>query len=179
MNGTSALLTTPQWFAIKTRNDFRAEQLLRPHCDEVYFPKETVISPGHAPRERAIIPRVLFIRTTIDEALRLEQQGRSDDPDIPPFWIYRYPQDRQIQVIPPRSIALLRLLTVDDTTRCEIFHKRDFREGQHVRVTGGPYEGYEGFVQRVRRNRHVVVRIEGICLIMLPFIHPDLLQPID
>lgn len=169
----------PEWFAIKTRQEFKAEEFLAPLCEEVFLPKETVDVPGKRKRERAIIPRVLFIRTTHDRILSLEREGRAHPELSVPFWIYRYPTDNEIQVIPQSSIDLLRLLTADDTTRCEIFTKKDFRENQHVRITGGPFKGYEGFVQRVRKNRHVIVRIEGICLVMLPFIHPDLLTPID
>ena len=168
-----------KWFAIKTRNDFKAEEFLTPLCEEVYFPKETVIGPHKKKRERAIIPRVLFIKTTEENAVRLERAGR-DHPELSvPFWIYRYPHDNRIQVIPQSSIQLLRLLSADDTTRCEIFTKKDFRENQKVRITGGYYKGYEGYVQRVKKNKHVVVKIEGICLVLLPFIHPDLLLPLD
>lgn len=167
-----------EWFAIRTRQDFRAETALIPLCDEVFFPKTVVSSPNKRPREKAIIPRVLFIRTTRDNALKLERAGREHPEMSVPFWLYRYPTDNRIQVISQSSIDLLRLLTADDTTRCEIFNKKDFRENQHVRVTGGFYKGYEGYVQRVKKNKHVIVKIEGICLVMLPFIHPDLLEVI-
>lgn len=165
-----------EWFAIRTRQDFRAEGALKPLCDDVFFPKRIVANKGERPRERAFIPHVLFIRTTQETALRLERVGREHPEQSVPFWIYRYPNDRRIQVIPQRSIDLLRLLTATDPTHCEIFSKTDFKENQRVRITGGPFEGYEGYVQRVKKNKHVIVRIEGICLLMLPFIHPDLLQ---
>lgn len=168
-----------EWFAIKTRLDKRAEEELAPVSEEVLFPKETVVGRGGKKRERAIIPRVLFVHTTRSKLLRLESEGREHPEWSVPFWIYRYPKDRQIQVISPDSIRLLRLLTADDTTRCEIFNKKDFKENQHVLVTGGPFKGYEGYVQRVRKNKHVIVKIEGVCLVMLPFIHPDLLTPLD
>lgn len=168
-----------EWFAIKTRQEFRAERELTPICDEVLFPTETVRVPDRSDRVRAIIPRVLFIRTTPARAIELERQGREHPELSVPFWIYRYPRDNRIQVIPPSSIELIRLLTSDDTTRCEIFTKTDFKENEHVRITGGQFKGYEGYVIRVKKNKHVVVRIEGICLLLLPFIHPDLLQVID
>lgn len=179
MNNTEENTQLPEWFAIKTRLDFKAEEALKPLCDEVFFPKEIVKTPDLRSRERAIIPRVLFIRTTRKNALTLEQEGREHPELSIPFWIYRYPKDNEIQVIPQSSIDLLRLLTATDTTKCEIFCKRDFKENEHVRVIGGVYEGYEGYVQRVRKNKHVIVKIEGVCMVMLPFIHPDLLQSID
>lgn len=167
-----------EWFAIKSRQDFRAAEVLKEFCDEVFFPQEVIRTQDRAERRRALIPKVLFIKTTRDKALELERRGRENPESFIPFWIYRYPTDRKIQVISSRSIELLRLLTSDDTTRCEIFNKTDFRENERVRVTGGPYQGYEGFVQRVKKNKHVIVKLEGICLIMLPFIHPDLLEHI-
>ncbi|MDE7412461.1 MAG: KOW motif-containing protein [Muribaculaceae bacterium] len=169
---------TTHWYAIKTHQDFRAEDQLRPQCEDLLFPKEEIVSENRKSRTRAVIPRVLFIKTTREKALQLELEGRRHPELSVPFWIYRYPQDNRIQEISSESIRLLRLLTAQDSTRCEIFTKKDFKEGEKVRVIGGPFKGYEGTVTRVKRDRHVIVRIEGICLIMLPFIHPDLLQPI-
>ncbi|MDE6717333.1 MAG: hypothetical protein K2J70_03985 [Muribaculaceae bacterium] len=167
------------WFAIKTRNDFRAETILATHCQEVFLPKEKVKTKDRKTRVRAVIPRVLFIRTTQENALLLEEAGREHPEQYPSFWIYRYPHDRTIRIIPRESIDLLRLLTSGDTTRCQIFTKTDYKEGQRVRITGGPFQGYEGNITRVRKNRHVIVRIEGICMVMLPYIHPDLLEAIE
>lgn len=168
-----------EWFAIRSRQAFKAEEQLKCYCDEVFFPLETIRTQDHTERHRALIPRVLFIKTTRSKALELERRSRKNPESVIPFWIYRYPTDLNIQVISPHSIALLRLLTSADSTKCEIFNKTDFRENERVRVTGGPYQGYEGFVQRVKKNKHVIVKLEGICLIMLPYIHPDLLEPVE
>ncbi len=178
-DNTSTDIKQSEWFAIKTRQDFRAEELLSQVCDEVFFPKECINTPGQKPRTKAVIPHVLFIKTSRQHALDLEKEGRRCEGAAIPFWIYRYPTDNEIQVITQASIDLLRLLTSDDTTRCEIFNKRDFKENVRVRVTGGFYKGYEGYVQRVKKDKHVIVKIEGVCLVMLPFIHPDLLEQID
>lgn len=178
-NDPSSQTILSEWFAIKSRQAFKAERQLTSLCDEVYFPKEFIKQPGKPNRLHAIIPRVLFIKTTREKALELERRGWDTNQSLVPFWIYRFPSDDQIQVIPDSSINLLRLLTANDATRCEIFNKKEFKENEHVRITGGIYEGYEGYVQRVKKNKHVIVKIEGICLIMLPFIHPDLLEQID
>lgn len=168
-----------EWFAIKTRQDFRAEKEFILILDDVLFPKETLKIPGRKDRQKAIIPHVLFIKTTRSKALELEKQGREHPESSIPFWIYRYPKDNQIQPISESSIHLLRLLTADDKTKCEIYNKSDFKENQRVRIIGGDFAGYTGHVVRVKKNKHVVVRIEGICLVLLPFIHPDFLQPVN
>ena len=167
------------WFAIKTRQDFRAEKVLAPVCKEVLFPKERVKAEGKRPTVRAVIPHVLFVKTSRSHILKLETEGRQHPGSSLSFWIYRYPASDDVQVISESSIELVRLLTADDTSRCEIFNKRDFKAMQRVRITGGRFEGYEGSVVRVKKNKHVVVQIAGVCLLMLPMIHPDLLSPID
>ena len=166
------------WYAIRTRQDFRAAEALRATCDDIYFPVETVTTASGQRRRRAVIPHVVFIRTTAHNALAHEAEGRQK-PGAIPFWIYRYPDSNEIQTIPQRQMDLLKLLTADDPTRCRVYNVHDFRPTQRVRVTGGIFAGYEGAVVRVARNRHVAVQIEGICILLLPFIHPDLLQPLD
>lgn len=167
-----------EWFAIKTRQESRAEAELKPVCDEVLSLKEVVKVPGKKNRLKSVIPHVLFIKTTRETALFMEREGREHPESSVPFWIYRYPQDNKIQSISENSIHLLRLLTADDTAKCEIFNKKDFKENQRVRITEGNFRGYEGSVVRVKKNKHVIVKIEGICMVMLPFIHPDFLQPL-
>lgn len=172
-------MTETHWFAINAKRDFKAESLLVDECEEVFFPKEQVSAhAGCASRQRAVIPHVMFIKTTFETALELEKRSREVGGRLVPFWIYRYPTEDLIRPIPELDIRLLKLLTAEDATRCEVFRKGDFKRGQRVRVKDGLYKGMEGYVQRVKKNRHVLVQIEGICVIMLPFIHPDLLEPV-
>lgn len=168
-----------EWFAIKTRQDFRAEKLLTDVCEEVFFPKEYVRLPSGKTRVKAVIPHVLFIKTTHDIALDLEAKSRNIPGALAPIWIYRYPHCNEIQIIPQHSINLLQLLTEEDTSKCRVYTAKDFKLKERVRVIGGLYEGYEGFVKRIEKNKHVIVSIEGICMVVLPYIHPDLLEKID
>lgn len=168
-----------RWFAIKTTQDFTAEAYFSDKCEEVFFPKEYIVDQEKRTRVKAVIPHVLFLKTTADNIRELELMGRKCPERYLSFWIYRYPNDHEIQTIPQRSIDLMKLLTSDNTTRCRIYTGRNFKENERVRVTGGIYEGYEGYVQRVQRNKHVLVKIAGVCMVILPFIHPDLLQPLE
>lgn len=168
-----------KWFAIKTRQEQRAERELTPLCSEVFFPLRHDGASDSQHRIRPLIPNVLFINTTPENALSLESAGRKAPEASVPFWIYRYPDNDAIQTIPERQIRLLKLLNSADTAGCEVYNRQDFTAGQLVRITGGPFRGYEGHVVRVRKNKHVVVRLEGVCCLMLPFIHPDLLQPLS
>lgn len=167
------------WFALKTRREFQLETQLRESVDSVYLPKETKTAINGRRQIRPIIPGVLFVKAERRCILDLERESRDPLSGLPLFWIYRYNSGAVPTEITPREINLVRLLTADDATRCEVYAKADFERGMKVRVTGGPFLGQEGYVQRVKKNRHVVVKIEGLCAILLPFIHPDLLTPLQ
>lgn len=164
-----------QWYAIRTPQVFKTAETIAPHCEEIFLPTEKTRANGRRPRLKATIPHVMFIKTTHDKALRLESDARNALLPVK-FWIYRYPKDNKIQPIPERTIDLLRLLTANDETKCEIYNKQIFNPRDHVRITDGMFKGYQGYVKRVRKNLHVIVEIEGICMVMLPYIHPDLLE---
>lgn len=178
-NYKSSKIQNSEWFAIKVRQVAEAEKLLANECDEVLFPKEIHRVDDNHTRVKAIIPHVLFIKTSEQKALDLERAGVDSGNEMLKFWIYRFPNENKIQVIPQSSINLLKLLSADDKQKCQIFNKQEFNLNQKVRVIGGPFKDCEGYVQRVKKNKHVIVKIEGICLLMLPFIHPDLLEPVE
>ena len=52
-------------------------------------------------------------------------------------------------------------------------------KGQRVRITGGIFEGVIGEFVRIRRDRRVVVNIEGVMAVATTFIHSSLVQPIE
>ena len=52
-------------------------------------------------------------------------------------------------------------------------------KGQRVRITGGIFEGVVGEFVRIRRDRRVVVNIEGVMAVATTFIHSSLVQPIE
>lgn len=168
-----------EWFAIRTRQDKRVQDAFDAICTEIFYPTITVRNQSNKPSSRAAIPHVFFIKTVRENIVALETEGKLHPEVSLPFWIYRYPASDEIQVIPESSVNLLKLITSADSAQCEIFTKADFKENERVRVTGGIYKGYEGFVQRVKKNKHVIVKIEGVCMVMLPFIHPDLLESVD
>lgn len=167
------------WYAVKTRNENLSQNYLAEYCDEIYLPRHEVRIADNSARKstRPVIPHLLLIKTSEENALRLEKTTRAAASGQVPIWIYRLPGSDRIQPISPDEFRLFRLLTTDDpTTQCEIYGKPDFHIGQKVRVTAGPFAGFTGYTRRIRSNKHVVVEIEGLCAIALPFIHPSLLQ---
>lgn len=166
------------WYALRATHEFDVANTLRTECSDVYLPVEQARTADGTTRTRPLISRVLFVRDTETHLLQLEKRGHDPIDPIQPFWIYRYERGGAIQPVKDTEMQLLRLLSATDSTRCEIYTRTDFHAGQAVEVIAGPFAGYRGHVRRIQRNRHVIVEIEGICAIALPFIHPDLLSPL-
>lgn len=55
----------------------------------------------------------------------------------------------------------------------------NFKKGDKVKITGGVFEGAEGYFMRIKGDRRVVVCINGIAAVATAFIHPSLVTKID
>ena len=169
----------PRLYAGKTSRPVRASEVLEDRGVETYLPMSVTKRPDGSLQRKPMIPKLLFLRSTPDEARHIEAEARNIENGIPSLWIYRYKRGADIQPIGEAEFRLFRLLTADDSLRCEIYHKEEFKVGDRIRVIGGPFAGYEGYARRIRKNKHIVVEIEGLCAIALPFIHPDLLEKVN
>lgn len=168
--------TDTHWYALKAYRTADAERYLEKEDIEYYLPKEVYRRADGKNAVRPVIAGLVFIRTSEERALQLEKESRATA-STHPLYIYRNVARDRIQEISPMEMQLMMLLTEIDTDRqCEVYRKEDFRKGDRVRVIGGPFIGYEGYVRRIRTNRHVVVEISGVCAVALPYIHPDLLE---
>ena len=53
------------------------------------------------------------------------------------------------------------------------------KEGKHVMITGGPFEGVTGVIRRVKRCKRVVVEIEGVASVAIAFVPAVWLKEIE
>jgi transcription antitermination factor NusG len=53
------------------------------------------------------------------------------------------------------------------------------KEGKHVIITGGAFEGVTGVIRRVKRCKRVVVEIEGVTSVAIAFVPAGLLKEIE
>lgn len=166
------------WYAIKTTKPSLLASELNDRNLNTYLPFEEIQRPDGSIRRRPLISRLLFLQSTAEEARAIEREARKEDSSLPHLWIYRYKSGDDIQSIREKEFRLFQLLTAPDSMRCEIYQKEEYKIGDRLRVIGGPFAGYEGYARRIRKNKHIVVEIEGLCAIALPFIHPDLLEKI-
>ena len=53
-----------------------------------------------------------------------------------------------------------------------------FTKGDTVRIAGGPFEGVEGYLTRIHKDRCVVVILDGLAAVATTFVHPSMLEKI-
>jgi transcription antitermination factor NusG len=54
----------------------------------------------------------------------------------------------------------------------------NYKEGQKVKVIGGPYEGCSGYIKRIKGNRRLLVAVEGLALVATSYIPSEFLEKI-
>jgi len=94
------------------------------------------------------------------------------------LFVYSDPKTRVPSVIPDRQFEIFRLVTSAGDSGLEVLGDDlpKYHEGDLVRVLAGPFKGIEGHVKRIKKDRRVVVSIEGVVAVATSFIHPSLLE---
>lgn len=83
-------------------------------------------------------------------------------------------KDREMEMfilVCSTPVEYLKFFDEDFLAKCKV--------GQKVRVTGGIYKGAEGYIKRIKKDRRLLVRIEGVAVVATGFIPPAYLEPID
>lgn len=83
--------------------------------------------------------------------------------------------------IPRREMTMFMLVTSSGESGLEYLpdYGNVYSVGQHVRVTGGPFEGAEGYIRRIKGNRRLVVAINGVCAVATSYIPACFLERLD
>lgn len=124
---------------------------------------------------RPLVASLLFLQTT--ESFLRSFKNRHNNA----LMYYQDFATKKPAPIDEREMRSFIILTAADRgTRVQYLGERvpDFRRGEHVRVTGGIYEGAEGYIKKVRSDRKLIVEVKGIAVVAVSYIHPAFLEKI-
>ena len=142
-------------------------------------PDSRYIKEGPAIFERKpLVSSLIFVLADeqeiqeVDNRLKEEQtMGRT------PGFIYKTADKEHFAAIPPIQMTSFKLVTQaaegldffsGDTTR--------FQTGDRVRVIDGPLKGAEGWIKRIKKNRRLLVCVEGVVAVATSYIPEKFLQ---
>ena len=95
-------------------------------------------------------------------------------------YIYKN-SDKGYAVVKDKEMAAFQLVVDEGSKGLEFFADDDisrYATGDRVRVKEGPLRGTEGYIKRIRRDRRLLVVIEGIIAVATIYIPPQNLEKI-
>jgi len=167
------------WFALKVFYNRVVEisNALKNLSIESYYPRkieEKSIGGKMQRFEKPAVNSLLFFKSTFSEAQEIQKKFDGK------VMLYTYRLSRQPAVIPEQEMRIFKLVTGSGDQDLEYMDADavHYKTGQHVRVTGGPFQDAEGYIKRIRGNKRLVVAIEGIVAVVTTYIPSCYLEPI-
>ncbi len=173
--------TASHWFASKMfRYDMKKiSQTVEQYSDDVYMPlihDAKKVDNKIVERERSLC-QLIFFKCNLHKAKEISAALRGQ------IMIYTTvtATGRQPSVIPDKEMQMFRLITSSGNENLQYFtdNLQKFKTGQRVRVIAGEFEGAEGTIVRIKKDRRLVVTITGICAVATPHLSPALLMNLE
>lgn len=158
-----------KWYAVRT---FHNKSSVVRHIAETegvdyYTPLreiERVVDGRILVEQQSIMPSLLFLHTTHEWIARLK--ALTEDNILP----YCEPGTSKPQAIADSEMELFRFVARTAASTIECIDPSTLHPNDRVRITGGVFQGYEGYIRRVHGTKRFVVAIEGIAAIATTFI---------
>ena len=132
---------------------------------------------------RELVPAInnlIFVHSTQEQISYLKQRNKVLEP-------LRYMLDRTAQkantIMTVKDRDMGNFMRVASMTDDSVMFLDDEcvigKEGKHVQIMGGIFEGVEGVIRRVKRCKRVVVELEGIASVAIAYVPAALLKEIE
>ena len=167
-----------QWYAIRTFHNKATTVCRIAEREEVewYTPvrEEELLEGGEVVvRHTPLMPSLLFLRTTEEFIARLKVE--TQDNVLP----YCEPGTAKPMPIAEQEMELFRFVATTAARSIEPVDEKLLKQGSRVRITGGVFEGKEGYIARIRGDRRFVVRIRGVAAIATTYIPKQFISHIE
>ena len=165
-----------QWYALRAfkRKVFKIKEDFENQNFKTYMAMRSVEyeDGGHLKyKDEEIIPQLLFVCCT---RMALDAYKKTHDKD---FMVYKHKvlDKGGFPVLEPAPIpeeqmkAFIFITSTGGGKDIEYIGDvmPQFEEGARVRVKDGVYKGLEGYVKRIRRDRKLLVALEGIAVVAI------------
>jgi transcription antitermination factor NusG len=168
---STEITNTTSWYALKVfyNRVAKIETLLKGRNIESYIPMqsiEQVVAGRKVRRRKPAISSLMFMRCGETEATELQKELMGE------VMVYRNRGERQPAAIPDSEMQMFIRVTSIDDLGLEYLGEasKEWATGDKVRVTGGIFQGTEGYIKRIKGNHRLVVAIEGIIAVATSYI---------
>ena len=122
-----------------------------------------------------VVSSLLFVRAPKDRLKDIEDCVKEKG------FVYKTADRKTEAVIPDKQMAMFQLVCSSGAEGLEFFADDDltrYKAGDKVRVLEGPLKGAEGYIKRIRKDRRLLVSIEGFIAVATSFIPPQFLEKV-
>lgn len=128
---------------------------------------------------RPLITSLIFLKASPEEIVQVS--ARLKDEQIMGRalgFVYKTADWKGYASIPDRQMESFRLVVESGQSGLEFYSADEFvlREGDRVKVLDGPFAGAEGYIKRIRKNRRLLVCIEGVIAVATSYIPEKYLE---
>ncbi|MBR5117444.1 MAG: UpxY family transcription antiterminator [Muribaculaceae bacterium] len=165
------------WYAIRVT--FNREMKVKDDLDlrgiESFVPMKYVMGTRRGRRVKKLVPSIHnLIFFHIEPSVMKEYKATTKMP-------IRYimnPATKKPVVVPEQEMKNFIAVAGTYEEQLEYITPKpgQFTRGDRVRILGGPFEGAEGVLQRVKGDSRVIVSIMGLVAVATTTIHPSLLE---
>ena len=179
--------TVPMWYPMRVT--YGREEAVKKYLDDDHILNflpmhREVYADGKGRPHQRLVPAVrnlVFIHSTRNAITDMKMFRREYKP-------LRYMIDRtavspddNILTVPDRQMEnFRRVASVEDDRVMPLEYNAEFltKPGKRVRIIAGDFQGVEGVVKRIRKNKHVVVELKGIAAVAIAFVPSAWLEEI-
>ena len=160
------------WFAMRAtyRREMKAKQLLESYGIESFVPMRYSDSVRAGRKQKRLVPAIhnlIFVRSSWQRLKEIKPKA--------PYLQYIIREDEQKQkkalVVPDRQMDdFIRLVQTYSENLVYVEPKpQEWRKGQRVRITDGPFQGQEGEFVRLAgiKGKSVVVSVAGVVAVAI------------
>ena len=174
------------WFPMRItyNRELKIKALLDKLCVENYLPMRYEYVKIRNGKKKKLVPAIrnlIFVRSSQEVLTGLKKTIGELEP-------MRYMTKRaldngrhEIIRVPDKQMNDFIKVTSSPDEEFIILDNSDFinKVGKQVEITEGYFAGIRGVIKRVKRNKHVVVQIEGVAAVAITFVPANCLTIID
>lgn len=169
------------WYALKVfyNRVFSVAEVLQKEGVRSYVPtivKETTVGGRIIRRRQPAVASLMFAYESPTYLKELQARLQNSTP----FMLYYNRAERRPAPISDHEMNIFMLVTSAGEQSLEYLADdiAQFEKGDRVRVIGGAFEGAEGYIHRIKGDRRLVVRIEGVVAVATSYIPNSFLEKI-
>ena len=122
-----------------------------------------------------VIKSLVFLKTTESFINTFRNEHYQE------VWVYTRPKSSTPAIIPDKEMDIFMFVcTAGKKGMMYLGEDRpEYHVGDRVRVTEGPLKGIEGHIRRIKKDRRIIVSINGLVAVATTFIPPQFLEVIQ